>query len=133
MTETIRRTPRQEAILKVIQNTDCHPTAEWIYQQLRPQFPRLSLATVYRTIAQLRAEGQLVSVGVVNNQERLDGNVTPHTHFICHRCGCVQDLWGCPHDDSLDAGAAACLGGLVQGHTLTFYGLCADCVGSENK
>ena len=43
---------KREAILMTIRNATIHPTAEWVYQQLKPQYPDLSLGTVYRNIAQ---------------------------------------------------------------------------------
>ena len=57
---------KREAILTCLHGTTCHPTAEWVYQQLKPQFPDLSLGTVYRNLAAFKAEGVIDSVGVVN-------------------------------------------------------------------
>ncbi len=69
---------KREAILTCLHGTTCHPTAEWVYQQLKPQFPDLSLGTVYRNLAAFKAEGVIDSVGVVNGLERYDGNTIPH-------------------------------------------------------
>ena len=68
---------KREAILTCLHGTTCHPTAEWVYQQLKPQFPDLSLGTVYRNLAAFKAEGVIDSVGVVNGLERYDGNTIP--------------------------------------------------------
>ena len=57
---------KREAILETIRSTKCHPTAQWVYEQLKPRIPDLSLGTVYRNISLFRQEGKLVSVGVVN-------------------------------------------------------------------
>ena len=46
---------KREAILTCLHGTTCHPTAEWVYQQLKPQFPDLSLGTVYRNLAAFKA------------------------------------------------------------------------------
>ena len=54
---------KREAILTCLHGTTCHPTAEWVYQQLKPDFPDLSLGTVYRNLSLFRAEGQAISVG----------------------------------------------------------------------
>ncbi len=133
MEQTRRRSPRQEAILRVIRETDCHPSAEWVFQRLREEFPRVSLATVYRNIGQLRSQGRLTSVGVVDGQERLEGRLEPHPHFVCRRCGAVLDLPERPHEHSLDRSVQEALGGKVQGHQLTFYGLCPCCAASEKQ
>ena len=132
--ETVkRRSPRQAAILRVIWEADIHPTAEWVFQRVREEFPQVSLATVYRNIGQLLDQGELATVGVVNGQERFDGNTKPHTHFICRQCGAVLDLPAQPHDPSLDQVAQAAMGGIVQGHQLTFYGSCRDCAQAAER
>lgn len=62
---------KREAILSAICSTDIHPTADWIYQKLKPIYPDLSLGTVYRNIARFKEDGLIISVGVVEGQERL--------------------------------------------------------------
>ena len=59
---------KREAILNIMRGTKSHPTAEWVYQQLKPQYPDLSLGTVYRNISRFKEEGQLITVGVVGGQ-----------------------------------------------------------------
>ena len=80
------------AILRTLQKTAVHPTAEWVYETLRPQYPNLSLGTVYRNLKRFCEEGKAVSVGVINGQEHFDGTVTPHAHFVCTKCGAVMDI-----------------------------------------
>ena len=48
MERATRYSRKREAILNAIQSTDCHPSAEWVYQTLKPTHPDLSLGTVYR-------------------------------------------------------------------------------------
>jgi Fur family transcriptional regulator, peroxide stress response regulator len=91
---------KREAILKAVRSTTTHPTADWVYETLKPVYPDLSLGTVYRNLAQFKADGAILSVGIVNGQERFDGNVKPHTHFVCSCCGAVLDIPG----DSIDPG-----------------------------
>ena len=43
-----RGSKQREAILRILQNTDIHPTADWIYEQVRKVIPNISLGTVYR-------------------------------------------------------------------------------------
>ena len=54
---TTRYSPKRDAILQCLRSTTCHPSAEWVYSQLKPKIPDLSLATVYRNLARFRAEG----------------------------------------------------------------------------
>ena len=57
---------KREQIYQAVCSRREHPTAEMVYQQLKPQFPDLSLGTVYRNLAAFKAEGVIDSVGVVN-------------------------------------------------------------------
>ena len=69
-----------------------HPTAEELYQRLKPDNPALSLATVYRNLRQLEACGRLRRVAVPDGSDRYDGRLDPHEHMICETCGRAVDL-----------------------------------------
>lgn len=77
MERSIRYSKKREAILAAIQGTSCHPSAEWIYQQLKPSHPDLSLGTVYRNLIFFQERGDIRSVGVIQGQERFDAVDTP--------------------------------------------------------
>lgn len=83
---------KRSAILKVLKDTECHPTADWVYAQLKPKYPNLSLGTVYRNLKKFCIDGKAASVGVINGQEHFDGCLEPHTHFTCEKCGDVFDV-----------------------------------------
>lgn len=123
-----RYSAKREAILQVIQETDTHPTAEWVFQQLKPKFPDLSLGTVYRNLAAFRQEGILASVGVVNGQERFDAEVHPHTHFICSCCGRVCDMHELVVPEELVNAPGERDGVRVDHYQLTFQGVCRECL-----
>lgn len=129
--ERVRKHSRKrDAILDCIRRSKCHPTAEWVYQQLKPEYPDLSLGTVYRNLAIFKEEGSIRSVGVFNGLERYDGIVTPHSHFICTGCGAVQDLDVELPPQVLAEGEARC-GGTITSCQLQFFGQCAGC-GKKN-
>jgi len=127
MEKARKHSKKRDAILACIRQTKCHPTADWIYQQLKPEIPDLSLGTVYRNIAMFREEGTIQSIGVVNGLEHFDGTIEPHTHFICTGCGRVLDLEGVTLPQEAVDHAADCSGGLVNSFQLQFTGLCAEC------
>ena len=87
-----RFSKKREAIYACLCGTQVHPSADWIYRELRPDYPDLSLATVYRNLIQLKEAGMIQSVGVVDGQERFDADLHPHSHLVCSRCGSVRDL-----------------------------------------
>lgn len=122
-----RFSKKREAIYACLQATDTHPTADWIYQQLLPSYPDLSLATVYRNLAQMKASGLIQSVGVVAGQERFDAIVTPHTHFVCTGCNLVQDFHEVEVPLELSVQAEAAFGCKITGTSLRFVGLCPRC------
>jgi Fur family peroxide stress response transcriptional regulator len=124
-----KHSKKRQAILETIRSTASHPGAQWVYDQLRPQIPDLSLGTVYRNIGVFVADGELVSVGVVNGEERFDGDTTPHPHFICSRCGRVEDFpsaGGASLGHLTEIGEAAGRRRVDLRRTI-FRGLCEDC------
>lgn len=123
---SIQRYSRQrELIYEAVRNSHAHPTAEMVFQQLRPENPRLSLGTVYRNLDQLSREGRLTRMPFP--VERYDACTDPHCHLRCERCGAVSDL-PLPYAAELDAAAAALRPeARVTRHDLVFYGLCPAC------
>lgn len=118
---------QREAIYRAICSTTEHPSAEWVYARLKPELPNLSLGTVYRNIALFREEGSIISVAVVNGQERYDGATHPHTHFICDGCGSVTDV-NCQADiEAIVRDAEEQYGFEVIGHKLELHGYCPEC------
>ncbi len=133
MERAVRYSKKREAILAALQGTSCHPSAEWIYRQLKPQHPDLSLGTVYRNLAFFQEHGHIKSVGVVRGQERFDAIVTPHSHFVCNCCGTIQDLPDIPLEDNLERTVSTQYGFAVERCELTFYGLCLSCSHSQQN
>ena len=116
-----RNSVKRDAILKKICSTKSHPTAEWVYGELKGEFPDLSLGTVYRNIAEFKSAGKLVSVGVVAGKDRLDGCVSEHSHFICDACHAVIDIDIAPRPLAIDAGRA-------ERMNLSIHGTCRNCL-----
>ena len=122
----VRRSKKRDAMLDLMRSTRSHPSADWIYQNMREQFPDVSLGTVYRNLNQLREEGVVKSVGVVNGQERFDAFTHAHSHFVCNQCSAVIDLPNCVSEEVISPLAKE-YGFVEQSSELHVYGLCADC------
>ena len=122
-----RYSKNRQAIIDCLMSTKSHPTAEWVYEKLKPEYPSLSLATVYRNLAQLKEDGAIRSVGIVEGRERFDGDVTPHSHVICTKCGKTADVKDVPVPSDIAEEVHADTGFTVTGSDVKFYGLCADC------
>lgn len=119
-----RYSRQRELIYEALMHTDQHPTAEMIYQWLKPTNPNLSLGTVYRNLNLLADEGAAVRMAFP--VERYDANVEPHAHFRCQVCGGVFDL-DLPYNKELDHKALLASGHDIKAHELIFHGICADC------
>ena len=128
MEKAVRYSKKREAILTAIRETKCHPSADWVYQTLKPTHPDLSLGTVYRNLDFFRQHGMVRSVGVVKGQERFAAMTAPHTHFVCSCCGDVIDLDDIQLDAELDRTVCEQYGLAVERHELTFHGLCQTCM-----
>ena len=132
MERTIRYSKKREAILAAIRGTSCHPSAEWVYQRLRPLHPDLSLGTVYRNLTFFQEHGLVQSVGVVQGQERFDAITATHSHFVCNCCGTVSDLPNIRPEKDLEQTVSTQYGFAVERCELTFYGLCPNCTDQQN-
>ena len=124
---------KRDAILTCLRQTKAHPSADWVYAQLKPEIPDLSLGTVYRNLSLFKEQGLINSLGTVKGVERFDGDTHSHVHFICTECGTVQDLEGMPSLPSLRASAENDLGSQIQGCQITLTGLCRECIPHQNK
>ena len=117
---------KRDAILREIMNTDSHPSAEYVYNRLKTEYPDLSLATVYRNIGMFRSDGIIRSIGVVNGEQRYDSNVKSHPHFICENCGKVMDID--ISGEFFDNAVISQMNGIeIVSHDITFYGYCEEC------
>lgn len=113
-------------MLAWLRTTDSHPTAAQICDALSLESPRQSLATVYRNLQVLLAEGDVREVACERGPSRYDGNMDPHHHFTCEDCGRIVDV-----DLATPRGLIGRLAGASRLHatrvSIHFYGLCDAC------
>ena len=123
-----KNSKKRQVILEALAATTAHPTAQELYQQLKPDYPDLSLGTVYRNLSLFSEQGDAMSVGVFRGQERFDARTEPHAHLHCAQCGRVIDvpLPGAP-EPQLCALAQGVTDAQVLGCSITFTGLCKTC------
>lgn len=127
-----RHSVKRDKILKCLRGTKSHPSADWIYRELKPTVPDLSLATVYRNLNQLREAGDIASMGVVSGEERFDGNTAPHTHVICIRCGKIMDVEEIGLPDQWAETVSRVTGFETRGAFLQCFGVCPECSGKDD-
>ncbi|MBR2715519.1 MAG: transcriptional repressor [Ruminococcus sp.] len=116
---------KREAIFKTIASTKTHPSASWVYDQLKEEIPNLSLGTVYRNIALFKEQGKIITVASVDGEERIDADVSDHAHFICEHCSSVIDLYETelsPLEKQLFES-----GFDIKRKNVVFHGICCEC------
>lgn len=123
----VRHSKKRDAMLHLMQSTTCHPTADWIYQGMKEQYPDISLGTVYRNLNQLCEERLVRRVGVVDGHERFDADISPHAHFFCSKCGVVVDLPDNAPTQSYVKTLSKEYEFVAESHEFKLHGLCKDC------
>ena len=119
-------TPQRIAVYETLAVANNHPTAETLYAMLKPKFPSMSLATVYKSIDIL---SQIAVVNILHTGEdslRYDADISNHNHVQCQICGHIDDV------DDLDSTELMNVAAVKSGYTITnhqfyFYGICPQC------
>ncbi len=134
MAATAHYSRQREALLRVLQGTTSHPTADWLYTELRREFPNISLGTVYRNLKLLSDNGTILKLSAGTGTEHYDGSTFNHYHFVCIECGCVSDI-NMESLTSIDSEVEKLTGGKIKRHSLVFYGNCEKCkkIKTKNK
>lgn len=121
-----RHSKHRNRILELLRSTKTHPTADWIYEQLKKEYPQLSLGTVYRNLTILLEMGLAKKIHFGSTYDRFEANTEPHYHLICESCGKILDF-EMPVYNELNSRATELTGFSVHHHKLEFFGLCEDC------
>lgn len=123
----MRLTPQRIAICKCLFETDSHPTATMIYDQVEAQYPSLSLMTVYNTLNTLVKLGLVNELGNAGDDNiHYDGNITPHINLACIECHKIVDITS-PRTFDLGNEIGINSGYQLLGVRMMYYGLCPNC------
>ena len=122
----LRHTRQREAVLEVLRSSHSHPTADWVYEEVKKTLPRISKGTVYRNLKMLCENGEISELDLSGAIRQFEGRQESHYHFRCQRCGEIFDL-NEPVNHDLDRRIAEQTGFVVACHHLEFHGLCRDC------
>ena len=120
---------QREALLTLLRSTRSHPSADWLYENLRKEFPNISLGTVYRNLNLLTDIGEALKITTPDGADRFDGCVKPHNHFFCTECRRVLDLdLDMKEIEQMNKAAATNFDGIIESSNTIFYGKCGDCI-----
>jgi len=121
----LKVTPQRECIFDVLWGADAHPSAEAVYAEARTRMPTVSLKTVYQTLNDLAAMGEIQQLDLGTGSARFDPNIDVHHHLVCTSCGKVRDLYA--DYSSVEVPLDAEQGFQVGSAEVVFRGLCPDC------
>lgn len=117
---------QRECILNNLQRRCDHPTADMVYESVREECPNISLGTVYRNLALLVDNGQIIKLSTGIGPDHFDGCIRPHNHFVCRCCGKISDIDYVPEENVIEK-ASDRFDGLIEKYSLKFFGKCSDC------
>lgn len=120
----LRCTPQRYAVMAFLLEHHGHPTAAEIYDAVNSADPRSSRATTYNNLRDLVEGGLVREVAVEGRAARFDAKLVRHHHFICDRCGDVEDLewYDVPKPAPRSLGLR-----VLRECELIFRGLCPAC------
>ena len=126
-----RRITRQRRVIwDELRKLRTHPSAEELHVVVRRAMPGISLGTVYRNLVVLWEDGRILRLEGLGGRARYDGDIRPHHHALCLRCGRIVDLMP---SQVAGVGDPRVLDGVFKatGWRLDFEGLCPACAGNE--
>ncbi|MFP4373553.1 MAG: Fur family transcriptional regulator [Spirochaetaceae bacterium] len=125
MTKKLRRSKQRSRMLELLRSTEEHPTATWLYDELRKEFPTVSLGNVYRNLSILVEQGFVNKLDFGSTFDRYELADEQHAHFMCRACGRIYDL---PMPDLEDYRRHTSAGGhRLDSARVEFFGICREC------
>ena len=120
----LRCTAQRYAVMGFLMDYKGHPTAAEIFEAVNRVDPRSSRATTYNNLRDLVKAGLVREVAVEGRAGRFDLQGVRHHHFICDRCGNVEDMewYDVPKPASRSLGKR-----IVRECQLILRGLCPKC------
>jgi Fe2+ or Zn2+ uptake regulation protein len=126
----LRCTPQRYGVMAFLMKQKGHPTAVEIFEAVNRLHPRSSRATIYNNLRDLVQAGLVREVAVEGRAARFDAKAMQHHHFICDRCGNVEDIewYDVPRPASGSLGKR-----VIRECELIVRGLCAKCAQRESS
>jgi Fur family transcriptional regulator, peroxide stress response regulator len=122
-----RLTPQRVELIRLIAASEGHPSASRLYEQIKVQFPTMSLATVYKTLDLLKELGEVLEIGLRDDNHYDGRKPYPHPHLICVQCQKIMDGELETAVNTIVQEVEINFGFQIVKHQLDFYGICPDC------
>lgn len=128
----VRITPQRQAILNFLIHSKTHPTADEIYQSLSPDFPNISVATIYNNLKVFKKTGIVKELTYGDASSRFDFDTQNHYHVICENCGKIVDFHY-PSLHEIEKLAQYVTDFNITHHRMEIYGICQECKESQDN
>jgi Fur family ferric uptake transcriptional regulator len=122
--QSSRKTKQRDAVRAVLEGAERPLSVEELLKEASRRVKGLGVATVYRAVGMLLADGSIEAVEIPGEPARYErADKGHHHHFQCEKCDRAFDVPGC--GDNLRRLAPPKF--RVKQHSVTLYGLCAAC------
>ena len=128
----VKITHQRTEIFRHVAQSRRHPDAKAVFHGVRKRVPTISLDTVYRTLWLLADHGLITTLGPPRESTRFDANLRRHHHFVCRRCGPINDFYSDAFDELQLPEAAAAIG-LVETTHVEMQGVCRTCSSQQGE
>jgi Fur family transcriptional regulator, peroxide stress response regulator len=130
----VRKSRQRERIRQLLEAERVHVTANWVFDQLRSEFPNLSLGNVYRNLNILVEQGEANRLPFGSTFDVYEAARDPHCHFVCEQCGSIEDVTITKTLQSrLEESVRSEAGHAVNGMSVDFHGICRACNGRIDR
>ena len=120
----------RDAVSELVSSSDRHGwTLEDAHAALDSRGVEADPSSVFRALVHLSDAGALERVELGDGRARFERPGSHHEHIVCSECGEVAEIPGCLIDRAVPE-VEKRTGFAVTGHSLTFSGRCAHCVGA---
>jgi len=116
-----RITCQKKVILDYLKSVDIHPSTKEVYSAVKKKLSRISIATVYRILQNLKEKGEIQEINC--EVSHYDGDNSFHTHFVCEKCGKIFDI---PEKEDFLRKKKVKIG-KIKNYKIYFYGICKKC------
>ena len=121
-----RHTRQKDAVLQRLRNDEDFVSAQELHRQLNDEGTVIGLATVYRRLNALAADGSADTIRLNGQQMfRICNDNGHHHHLVCERCGRTVEIE--PPDEDWVHNIAQHYGYTMHTHTVEVFGLCPQC------
>ncbi len=125
MEKQLKNSEKRNAILAALKSTSSHPSADWIFEKVKAEFPGIGIATVYRNLKILLEQNKIFKVDVGDGLDHYDAQTEiRHDHTYCMICGAIGDIDVVP-EDTLNSFAGNEFS--VESYSMVLFGRCSKC------